>query len=706
MTSTRTVASAALLIAFLGIAVRVLHLKSEPQRLRLINPIDDRQRVRLRQTTHSHIGLAQDKGRVSADLPMERVILTLKSSPEQQADLDKFVAEQQDPSSPHFHEWVTPEQFGERFGVAVADIGVVAHWLESHGLRLTDISKGRRELQFTGTARQVEETFQTEIHNYEFNGEMHIANANDIAIPEALASVISGVVSLNDFRPKPKLHRQAVGTNFTFGARHGLVPYDFATIYDVTALWNEGLDGSGQSIAIVGRSNIDPNDVTSFRAQYGLPVNDPEIIVNGADPGVLGRDEEAEADLDVEWAGAVAKGAKIHLVVSKSTRATDGSVLSGMYIVNNNVAPILSTSFGFCEIASISYSKFYANLWQQAAAEGISVFVASGDSGVADCDDPSSRSAMHGMAVNGEASTPYNVAVGGTQFNDNGADSTYWSATNNNQNRSSAKAYIPEVAWNESGISGLWSSGGGVSIVHATPSWQTGSGVPTADPGTTSQHHRYVPDVSLASAGHVGYIAQQRGSLAIFAGTSASAPAFAGIMAMVNQVTNQANGNPNPRLYALAAEVPNAFHDITSGENTERCITGSPDCTDGTIPGYTAGPGYDLVTGWGTVDAYRFVHAWSPTTVAPVTITTSSNLKSTAVGATLALNLTASGGTPPYRWAVAGGNLPPGLTLDSTGILGGTPTTSGAYTFTLSVTDSTGATGSQSFQITITPPVS
>src|SRR5437879_1892070 len=220
-----------------------------------------------------------------------------------------------------------------------------------------------------------------------------------------------------------------------------------------------------------------------------------------------------------------------------------------MYIVNNNVAPVMSTSFGFCETASPSTSQFYASLWQQAATQGTSVIVASGDTGSACCDSPSAAPAKRGFSVNGEASTPYNVAVGGTQFNEGGADSVYWDATNSIQNRSSAKVYIPELVWNESGSAGLWSSGGGGSVVHTTPSWQTGYGVPAVDPVTAYQHHRYVPDVSLTAAGHDGYVIQQRGSVLLPSGTSAAAPAFACLMCIVNQVTNRATGNRNLRVY-------------------------------------------------------------------------------------------------------------------------------------------------------------
>jgi pseudomonalisin len=706
----RTAAGTAVGIALLCGALKAVQGQTRPEplpgRRRITEAVDDRRTVRLLETTHPRIRRARDNGRVDSELPMDRAILTLKSSPQQEADLEAFLAQQQDPSSPHYHEWLTPQQFGERFGASAEDIDVIVNWLQTHGLRVTRVSNGRREIEFGGTAGQIEEAFRTEIHHYELNGEMHVANAIDISIPEALSQAVEGVVSFHNFARKLKIHLDRLDPNYTFpSGRHGMVPYDFATIYDLAPLWNEGFDGSGQTIAVVGRSNLNLDDVAGFRAQYGLPAKNPQVIVNGTDPGIVSIDEEGEADLDVEWSGAVAKGATVNFVVSKSTNTMDGAVLSEMYIVNNNVAPVVTTSFGFCEVMSPSTSRFYANLWQQAAAQGMSVFVAAGDSGSASCDDPSGKSgpAKGGLSVDGEASTPYNVAVGGTQFNENGADSVYWNGTNDPQNRSSAKTYIPEVVWNESGPSlGLWSGGGGVSTVHTTPSWQSGFGVPTADPGTTDQHHRYVPDVSLTAAGHDGYVILQRSSLSLVSGTSASAPAFAGIMAIINQVTNRANGNPNPSLYALAAQVPSAFHDITSGTNAVPCTAGSPNCVGGTTTGYAAGPGYDLATGWGSVDAYVFAHAFAGSTP-PVVITSSSSLKSGPTGTAYTVTLTASGGTPPYQWAVtSGSSLPPGLSLSSSGVLSGTPTTSGSYSFSVTVTDSTGASATQSFQITIT----
>ena len=272
---------------------------------------------------------------------------------------------------------------------------VIANWLLDRGFRVNSVAEGRRSIEFSGTARQVEEAFQTEIHHYEVNGERHMANATDIAIPEALGPVVGGIVSLHDFPVHPLYHRVvspvsegaragSLSPAFNYSGGHAIGPYDFATIYDVAALWNLSYDGTGQTIAIPGHTNIKLSDVTAFRSYFGLPANNPQIILNGADPGIISADEETEADLDVEWSGAVAKGATVDFVVSKSSNSTDGVDLSDQYIVNKNLASAMSLSFGACEAQLGSAGNaFYNSLWSQAAAQGISVFVAAGDTGSA-----------------------------------------------------------------------------------------------------------------------------------------------------------------------------------------------------------------------------------------------------------------------------------------------------------------------------------
>lgn len=600
------------------------------QRPRISQRVDSTRTTRLGRTTHPLTRSGRDLGRAAADLPMERIQLQLSSSAEQQAALEQLLAEQHDAASPHFQEWLTPEQFGERFGPAQQDIDAVVGWLEGNGFQVDPIGRGRRTLEFSGTASQVERAFHTQIRQYEVDGVRHLANATDLAIPEALAPVIGGVASLHDFRHKP-MH-QVLGqapaptpaTNLNGGAR-GLGPYDFAAIYNLTPLWNANFDGAGQSVAIAGRSNIKMTDVAAFRSTFGLPGNNTQVILNGRDPGIVGGGEEMEAALDVEWSGGVAKGATIKFVVSASTNASDGVDLSNQYIVNNNVAAVMSVSFGACEAAMGSGNQFYNSLWQQAAAQGISVFIAAGDSGSAGCDNPGSRTpASHGLGVNGLASTPYNVAVGGTQFADTASPATWWNTANDTHN-ASAKGYIPETPWNESSYTtanatgnNLYAGGGGVSAVYSTPVWQTGAGVPTGDPAALSQHHRYLPDVSLTAAGHDGYLVFLEGGLYMVGGTSASSPAFAGLMAIVDQYTGGRNGNPNTRFYSLATQAPAAYHDVTTGTIAVPCAGGSPGCSTaaptsnvGNMNGYGAGVGYDLATGLGSVNAFTLAYNWS-----------------------------------------------------------------------------------------------
>ncbi len=643
--------------------------------------------------------------------------------------------DQQDKSSPDYHRWLTPEEFGERFGPVQEDIDVIVAWLESYGFRLNNVAPGRRSIEFSGTAKQVHRAFHTEMHKYVVNAKTHWANANDPQIPAALARVVGGIVSLHNFLARTQhqvLQRPADATDsdptLTSSSQscqgHCITPYDFATIYDVLPLWYSGTDGTDVHVAIVGRSNIDINDVRAFRSVFGLPANDPQIVLNGpaptwSDPNQA-IDEEREADLDTEWAGAVARGAKITLVVSASTNSSDGAALSSRYVVQNNLAPIMSVSFGLCESTAKSSTytptqqnalDFYNQEWQQAAAQGISVFVASGDSGSAGCDlpydsnpryDPKgtniTKPASGGLAVNGIASTQYNVAVGGTQFNENGNDATYWNSTNSTNTYASATGYIPEVAWNESCYSGysfasgtqaacpqvnnfnhLSAGGGGVSMAYSTPGWQSGDGVPVADPYSSSpdQHHRYLPDVSLTAASHDGYVICQADDPALggqctkdssnqpvkyrsVGGTSAAAPAFAGLMALVNQATGAIQGNPNYHFYRLAVLRPEVYHDIQQGNDEVPCASGSPNCSIGGTPagtalyymvGHPAGPGYDLATGLGSVDAYNLVTLWhsvdSPTVSFPTKTTLTASAYSIAPSSSSALTATVTGSRLP-----------------------------------------------------------
>jgi pseudomonalisin len=575
---------------------------------RIIRPIDDERRVVLSGNRHP---LAQPEFRlkpVPQDFPMERMVLVLNADAAQQAALDDLVAQQHDINSPYYHQWITPERYGELFGASEGDINTVVNWLQSHGMLVEEVAPGRRSIIFSGNAGQVTAAFHTRIQTYKVNGELHHANDSDPEIPMALASVVGGLVSLHDFRSEPMHvmppYNPVPAPNFSSGASHYLTPADFAIIYNLVPLYQNLTDGSGQSIAIVGRSNVHMSDIRSFRTNFGLPTRDPQIILNGADPGVFDANEEAEAVLDVEWSGAIAKNATVKFVVSASTSSSDGTYLSAQYIVNHDVAPVMSMSFGLCEAAlGSSGNSFINSLWQQAAAEGITVFVSSGDSGAAGCDSASAPSGTHGRGINGLCSSTYSVCVGGTQFDDTGNPSLYWSSFNTSSSQASAQSYIPEKVWNESGSSGLWSGGGGVSAIYSKPSWQTGTGVP-------ADGKRDVPDISMTAAVHDGYLVYMNGGLMLLGGTSAAAPSLAGVMSLVVQSRGSAQGNANPIFYTLAARQRSGgaavFHDTTTGGNTVPGVTG-----------FNAAAGYDQASGLGSVDANQLVSHWSDGSVPP-----------------------------------------------------------------------------------------
>ncbi len=486
----------------------------------------------------------------------------------------------------------------------------------------------------------MQQAFHTEIHKYVVNGQEHWANSSDPQIPAALAPVVAGVSTLHNFRKasqiaalKPQV--ATIGANgraqFTGSdGTHALAPADFATIYNVNPVYGSGINGSGTTIAVVARTNIVAQDIADFRSSFGLPNNPPQIVVNGPDPGDLGDGDEAEAVLDTSWTGGVAPAATIKLVISQSTSTTDGVDLSEQYIVDNNLAQIMTESYGDCEANyTQAEGQFYSSLAQQAAAEGITYTVASGDSGAEGCDDPGSETVASGpISVNILSSTPYDIAVGGTEFNENG-NSAYWSGTNG-ITFGSAQSYIPEVVWNESctvaqcgsSNAGIYAGGGGASILFSKPSWQTGvAGIP-------NDGVRDVPDLSLTSAGHDFYLLCLDGSCTVkrgqssfsgVSGTSAATPSFAAIMALIVQYTGSRQGQAAANLYGLAANeslascnasvpAPNCiFNDVTVGNNAVPGETGYSTST----AAYQAGVGYDLATGLGSVNVSNLVFGWS-----------------------------------------------------------------------------------------------
>ncbi len=666
--------------------------QSSTAQARIISPVDESQRIILHGNVHPMARPEFDRGPAPPDLPMQRMLLVLKRSSEQEFALRKLLDDQQDKASPNFHKWLTPGDFGRQFGAADSDIQCVTGWLQSEGFQVTRISKGRSVIEFSGDAGQVQEAFHTAIHKFTVNGEEHWANASDPQIPAALAPVVAGVNTLHNFLKKPQVQvaPQRIKAKLVAGVpgkppqvtfpgtpqMYALGPADFAKIYNVTPLLADGVTGSGVTIAVVARSNLfgGAPDVLNFHSVFGLPSGNFTIVQDGPDPGDLGGGEEAEATLDATWAGAIAEASNVDLVVSASTNTSDGVDLSELYIIDNNVGQIMTESFGACEAtATQAEATSLAQLAEQAAAQGITYLVSAGDSGAEGCDDPHSETTAQGpLSVNILASTPFTVAVGGTTFNENGQSSRYWNSTNSPDTFESVISYIPEDVWNEScsaaqcgAEAGIWSGGGGASVFFSKPSWQSGvTGIPSGG-------FRDVPDVSLTAAGHDPYLLCIEGScipnsqgeieFAAVYGTSAAAPSFAGLMALVDQKSGSAQGQANYVLYRLAASATfstcNAsntttlpastcvFNDVTAGNNA---VPGEVGYGTGSAK-YASGVGYDLATGLGSVNAENLANNWASASFKPTT-TTITNLTPLTFThgqpVNVTVTVTATGGTP------------------------------------------------------------
>lgn len=665
-----------------------------PQPL-ITQAVSEAQLTVLKGNTHPLAKPQFDLGTAPATLPMQRMLLVLKRSPAQEAALRQLLDNQQDKHSPSYHQWLTPAQYGKQFGPTDSDLQTITSWLQSYGFQV-GTTKGRTVLEFSGSASQVQQAFHTAIHKYVVNGEQHWANSSDPQIPAALTPAVAGVLTLHNFLKKPLVRytKQTVPAKIRPGKRpaitfsdgsHGLAPLDFATIYSSNAYATPlGTTGSGVTIGVVGRSNLfnGGEDVSDFDSAQIFNVSGGtfSIILNGADPGDLGGGEETEATLDSTWTGAVAPGANVELVVSASTNTTDGVDLSELYIIENNFADIMTESFGSCEAEDTDELGVSA-LAEQAAAQGITYFVSTGNSGAEGCDDPNSETVATGpISVNVLAATPFNTAVGGTVFDDTSNPTLYWSPMNNGQE--SAISYIPEDVWNDSctaascgSNANIAAGGGGVSAstLFGKPTWQTGvTGIP-------ADGKRDLPDVVLSAAPHDGYVLCLEGScvpdssgefsLFLVGGTSASAPSFAGIMAQVDQ---QMAGLGQPLrqgvagyvLYRLAA-TENATLAQCNGSSTtlplNTCIFHDVTVGNNAVPGelnyglptadYQAGVGYDLASGLGSVNINNLVTQWNSVTFSPTTTTFTLNGATTAIevthGTSVNVGVTVAPNTPP-----------------------------------------------------------
>jgi len=558
---------------------------------RITAPVEANRNTILKGHRRPEATVRNDLGAVDPNMRIDYATIYLKPAP----GLESFLAEQQSASSPNYHRWLTPEQFADRFGLTANDAGKIAAWLQSQGLTVHDVARGRHWITFSGTAGRMGQAFHTQLRRYRVNGVDHFANSSDLSIPAAFEPVVNAVGGLHDFGPVPlhKVIANAARPNLNSGASHYLAPDDIATIYNIAPLYAAGIDGTGQKVAVIGQTDIRLTDIRTFRTRFNLPASDPQIVLFGPDPGTRSSDE-VEADLDVEWSGAVARNATIVYVNSRNIYT------SAQYAIDQNLAPVMTLSYGACEAST---NDFFRSVAQQGSAQGITWMVSSGDWGGATCDLTSPNDqATKGLTVSYPTSIPEVTSVGGTEFND--ATGNWW-ATANSANRASALSYIPEKVWAF--------AGGGVSSLFPKPVWQTGPGVP-------ADGQRDVPDVAFTASGHDGYEIVNGGSVFIVGGTSASSPVFAGIVSLLNQSQGGPLGNINPGLYRLAVAAPEVFHDTIAGDNKYPCAQGSPNCVDGLV-GYPATPGYDLASGLGSLDVGLFVAKWSKGSPSTITLT-------------------------------------------------------------------------------------
>lgn len=713
---------------------------------RITHPLSAGPTIALKGNVHRQALPGYDAGPVDPAMRFGSITLFTVPTAEQEKALSKLVVDQQNPKSPQYHKWITPEQWAERFGLSQNDIQKITSWLKGQGFAIQYVARGRSWVMASGTAAQIASAFGTQIHRYNIKGEMHVANATAPKIPAALAGIVTGIRGLDDFHLRPRAKARPNYYSSALQAQF-IAPGDLATMYDINALYNGGtvIDGTGQRLAVIGQTDIYLSDITNFRTGFGLSAiscsglnasgvitscSDPHfsyVVAAGLpDPGVpLTGGDLSEADLDIEMSGAVARGAQIVFVNApldtNVNPATGGVWAAWHWAIQENIAPVISLSYGACEFedndvltpAGAAGSDEIA--LQQANTEGITFVNSTGDTGVAECDTnnpggtvTSASLATQGLALGYPASSPEVTGVGGTGIPLTNFGSNYWTTPSTNPtDGGSALSYIPEQGWNDNlefyedclGNSnpfctgqnsghiaitseataqqaiGISSTGGGPSNCaqqtsdnsscvagFPKPSWQTVtlSGQPSA---------RYSPDVSfLASPNFPGYIfctqlselgltgagsacgsggpAGITGALnlsppPIIGGTSASAPIFAGMIALMNQylivngdITTAGLGNVNPTLYKLALTSSNgAFNKVNVGDNNVHCSPGTPAgmptnilCPSTGVFGFSASSsdattGFNLVTGLGSVDADKLAVAWAATfvnfTVAP-----------------------------------------------------------------------------------------
>ncbi len=668
---------------------------------RIAEPVD----TSLTQALPNHHPLwasaANSEGAAPADLALNQLTLVLSRSPGQQAAFEQLLADQQNPASPDYHHWLTPGEVGQRFGLSDQDIATITAWLQSQGLRVNWVAPSRIFIGFGGTAADVGHAFQTEMHYFSVRGARKLSVNSDPMVPTALIPAIRAIRGLYTIDEQPNHSVSTVQSDApqltNSGGSHFIGPADFDTIYDVPASYS----GAGVTVGIVAWSRVSFVDLDNFRAKTGLNFPNPTQIVptayGGVDPGAafiappggnVSIGGQSEATLDVVRVAGTAPGANILLMVAAQNSSGDGIGPDAQYMIQTTPVPVqvISISFGGCESANgASGVAYWDSLFQQAATEGISVFVSSGDSGASGCDDAFKTPPTNPRAnsPNYICSSSYATCVGGTEFADVSMASTYWNPSSS-ANLESARSYIPEGGWNESTATSVAASGGGVSAIVATPSWQTGTGVPAARSG------RYTPDVSFSASQHDPYFACMAAisgggcvgspfGFVAFSGTSASAPGMAGVAALLDQKLGVAQGNLNQKLYSTASAYPGSFHDVTVNSSgvagcdintSSMCNNSIPGANGGAgEPGFLVGYGYDEVTGLGSLDVQTFLNDYTTETAPAVTVSPFAKSITTVQGliVTISISGPGNGPTPSGSITLTSGSYSSGAIVLSSG---------------------------------------
>jgi len=681
-------------------------------------------------TVHPLTRQASELGEANPGMRLESMTLNIAPSVAEKTELDALVEAQQNPKAAQYHQWLTQEEFGERFGLTEADLSQVTGWLETQGFTVKSVAPSRNLITFSGTVAQAERAFHTQIHQYRSGVDMRISNATEIALPQGLGNVVAGVGGLSGFRPKPRTTVKHLDPQFTsqFSGNHFLAPGDWATIYNVTPIYAAGYTGTGMHVGIAGQTYFPQEDIDDFRTAAGLSATKLNMVcISTADcTDVAGESvgDIGEADLDVEWSGGIAQDATVDFVYAAADDPDQDVISAAVYLVTTYkvggaVVPVISISYGGCETQfSANQRTVFDGFLEEAVAQGQSFLNSSGDAGAAGCDQ-GNTTATQGAVADYPASSPYVTGIGGTTFSADGSASNpepganeYWSYSSTADIISSALQYIPETGWNDTAYdqsldptNTLASGGGGVSLYYAMPDWQW---APSNYSGTPM---RFVPDVAFsASADHDPYLIcsqlftsatdpsetdgpscvdgfrQSNTDLMAVGGTSATSPSFAGMLTLLVEKYGK-QGNFNQPLYNLAAQPTNyaaIFHDITTGSNAQPCTTGSTGCVGGLV-GYVATPGYDLVTGLGSINGGALYAALAPPAY---TLGASSNSITIPPGSNgqFSLNLTATNFTGTVSFAT------------SVSSINGTPTAVSASAPSVSFASST--TGNSTLTIT------